>query len=189
MPEDQEQPKSLPYTEPHNETTIMPQQSSVPGVPQPTQLSQPPTPVAPQPVEAVADANVWISKEEYERLRGAEQLLHSADIGTAAPTRPVGKLQIATLILAALSVLSGLMAPGLDYLLVLGIVVLVISAGFSYADYLQAKKNNGYIQPHKIRNRILFFAALTVLLLPALMVIAAIVFFIVVCAAGGCRGS
>jgi hypothetical protein len=188
MPDDQEQSKSLPYTEPHEETPTVFPQSSAPA-PATPQAFQPLTPAASQPVETVPDANVWISKEEYERLRGAEQLLQSADVGTVTSVRPVGKLQIATLILAALSVLAGLMAPGLDYLLVLGILVLLISAGYSYADYMQAKKNNGYIQPHKIRNRVLFFAALTVLLLPVLMVVAAIVFFMIVCAAGGCRGS
>lgn len=186
----QNEPWQSPDTQPLNDQ----QQPHVPPQQPQVDLMQEETAPIAQPIQPAlatpaSPQDVWISKEEYERLRQAEAAQTRAQMHASATQKgPIGRLLIAAVAISALVFISGFFNPTLAPMAAFGLVMLVISAAFSLNDYATAKKE-GMFRPHKTRNMILFILTLVVVALPVLAVVGMILLFVVMCGMQSCRGS
>jgi len=188
---------SQPFTSGPTEEAVMPPvftPASMAVLPQPE--PQQPALVAPvAPVTAqvpAASDQVWISKEEYQRLQQAQVIAsHDPAVAEMKPAKLISGVQIAAGITAAIGLMVGLIGQSTFFGLLIApsLVVLAIMGAFTLHDYLKAKKPGAVLKPHKARNGVLLTAAIIVLALPLLLPVFLILIFMITCAGGGCKGS
>jgi hypothetical protein len=201
MPEEPQTPTTQPQPQPQPYGAPQPPEqvsaSTVPVAPAPVQNPEPV--VAPgmdvsQPAISTPQSNpvgdqVWISKEEYQRLQQADAQVVAGGNGEKQG-KLFGVLQIITACLAAIALLIGLTAQSYFGALLItpSLIILALMGIFTLVDYARASKAGGYIKSHKARNITMLVLAAIVLILPALIPIGLVLMFMVMCA-GGCQGS
>lgn len=178
MQDDQQQTQPIA-----NEPVPSPQAAPVADVPAEVEPSS-------GPAAAPAADSVWISREEYQRLKQAEAA--QAKSSTKGPAKLFGGMQIATSSLAAVGlVLSLTMSQESTIMFAFApasLIILALTGGFTLMDYWQAK-STGQIREHKVRNILMLIFAILCFAVPFVYPAIGLLFFLLVCGFGGCRGS
>lgn len=123
--------------------------------------------------------NVWISKEEYQRLQ-SEASRAAVLQKSETPVKLYNGLQIATTTMAGILFLAGLMfgwAP-FNGLAIIPLSILLIQGYFLYSDYTAAHIPGGQTILHTRRNKILFFVTLILFMTPIIFMGGIIIWFI-----------
>jgi hypothetical protein len=148
-----------------------------------------------------SDGKVWISREEYERLRQAEQSqpLPQSPVGTPTPfvssTNTLETIQRQELIIGSIlgiGFVLSLCVSNLRWLAVLIVIIFCAFALVSFMQYREAKMRIARGQtPRQPRSttKILLTIGATLLIAPTVAFIALIVFLIVVLSVSGGAGA
>jgi hypothetical protein len=149
------------------------------------------TPPQSAPAPNASGDQVWISKEEYQRLQQAQMAADHSPVATTKPAKLISGVQIAAAATAAVALIIGLVSQSsfFSFLIVPSLIVLVLMGAFTLRDYANSKKPNAVLKPHKARNGILLAIAIIVLALPVILPIGFVLLLMITCAGGGCKGS